>query len=244
MALEGALAQGFKALELDVSEAQRAQLVRYADLLLAQNEHMNLTAITEPLDIAELHFLDCAALLTLDGGALFPDNGINLRLIDVGTGAGFPGVVLKILRPSLHVTLLDSQQKRIDWLETLCADLGLTGIAFVHGRGEVLGHDAAFREQFDLATARAVAPLPLLSELCLPFVKTGGRFLAMKGAKAQDELKDAAKSIRALGGGAETVYAYRLPQSSAPRALVSISKLAPTAGEYPRKWTKMKKAAQ
>lgn len=219
------------------TEGQMRQLLHYAALLQAQNQVMNLTAITAPAAVAELHFLDSAALLAegLPAGA---------SLIDVGSGAGFPGVVLKILRPDLRLCLLDSLDKRVRWLESLCAALELSEVRCVHGRGELLGRDPAFREQFDFATARAVAALPLLAELCLPFVRPGGRFLAMKAQQAGEELDAARPILQTLGGAAPSLRHYRLPFSGAERALICVSKAEPTPDAYPRTWAKMKKDAR
>ena len=157
------------------------QLAEYGRLLLEKNQVMNLTAITDPDQVVKLHMLDCAALLTC---ASFADK----RLIDVGTGAGFPGMVLKILVPSLDVVLLDSLNKRLDWLGGVAQALGLSGIQTLHARAEEQALQTGWRDSFDLAASRAVAPLELLSELCLPYVKTGGQFLAMKAVDCEEEL--------------------------------------------------------
>ncbi len=167
----------------------------YCQLLLEKNQVMNLTAIREPEGAARLHMLDCAALLTLPG---LDFEG--KTLVDVGTGAGFPGMVLKMLVPSLDVTLLDSLNKRLDWLEETYAFLSLQGIRTLHARAEEQALVPGFRDSFDFATARAVAELRVLCELCLPFVKVGGLFLAMKSVDCDEELKNAAHAISHLGG--------------------------------------------
>lgn len=228
------LQAGFQAMSLSPSSRAMEQLMRYGELLLLQNERMNLTAITDPRDVALLHFLDCAALLPL---ADFSEK----RLVDVGTGAGFPGVVLKILCPSLEVTLLDSLGKRVDWLRSLCDELDLSGIHCITGRAEELGHHPAYREQFHFATARAVAALPQLAELCLPLVSVGGCFLSMKASSAQDELEAAREILPKLGGGAPQLLRYRLPCSQTERALIEIPKEHPTPLDFPRKWAKIKR---
>ena len=166
------------------------QLAEYGRLLLEKNQVMNLTAITDPDQVVKLHMLDCAALLTC---ASFADK----RLIDVGTGAGFPGMVLKILVPSLDVVLLDSLNKRLDWLGGVAQALGLSGILTLHARAEEQALQTGWRDSFDLAASRAVAPLELLSELCLPYVKTGGQFLAMKAVDCEEELSRAREQAKA-----------------------------------------------
>ena len=211
------------------------KLAEYGRLLLEQNRVMNLTAITQPDQVAGLHMLDCAALL----------NYVNFQgrtLIDVGTGAGFPGLVLKILVPSLEVTLLDSLQKRLDWLDTVISALGLEGVRTVHGRGEELAHDPAFRQAFDLAAARAVADLRVLSELCLPFVRTGGAFLAMKGVDSDAERSAARRAVETLGGRPDCVRDYEIPGAGVRHRLVLIQKTGGTPAQYPRRWAKIQKS--
>jgi 16S rRNA (guanine527-N7)-methyltransferase len=196
---------------------------------------MNLTAITEPLKVCELHFLDSAALLPL-----YDLKGKSL--IDVGTGAGFPGIVLKILEPSIHLTLLDSLKKRLDWLSALCHELELSDVKLLHGRAEEYSHDPQYRGFFDVATARAVASLPMLCELCLPYVRAGGTFLAMKTGNDPNELSSAEEITSILGGGATQCFDYTLPLTKTPRRLLAISKEMPTPSGYPRKWSKIKQA--
>ena len=211
------------------------KLARYGELLLRQNQVMNLTAITDPRDVATLHMLDCAPLLDcarLQGKAL----------IDVGTGAGFPGMVLKILCPTLELTMLDSLQKRLDWLDGVAAELGLTGVRTIHGRAEEAGLDPALRERFDFASARAVADLRVLSELCLPFVKPGGRFLAMKSTECGPELDAAAHAIAALGGELLGCHDYAIPHTDVTHRVAVIGKQSPTPARYPRRWAKIQKA--
>lgn len=212
-----------------------ALLERYGQLLIEQNKVMNLTAITEPHDVATLHMLDCAPLL--DCGRMQ-----STALIDVGTGAGFPGMVLKLLCPSLSVTLLDSLQKRLDWLDSVAAELGAEGLTTIHGRAEEAGLDPALREQFDFATARAVADLRLLAELCLPFVRVGGRFLAMKSVECDTELEQARSAIQALGGKIAGCHDYVIPHTDVTHRVVVIEKVAPTPPKYPRRWAKMQKS--
>ena len=217
-----------------VPEAAPAQLERFGQLLLKKNEIMNLTAIIRPRDVATLHMLDCAALLNCAGFQY-------KTLIDVGAGAGFPGVPLKILVPTLHVTLLDSQSRRVDWLEEASESLSLSGIAPIQGRAEEMGLDPVLREQYDFAAARAVADLRVLSELCLPFVKVDGYFLAMKGTDCDAELDSARPAIHALGGEIEQCVDYAIPHTQVNHRVVLIKKKASTPSQYPRKWVKIQK---
>ena len=234
--MQGLIGSGLAELGLSgqVPENAPAQLERFGRLLLEKNEVMNLTAIIRPRDVATLHMLDCAALLNSAGFQY-------KTLIDVGSGAGFPGVPLKILVPTLRVTLLDAQGKRVDWLEEVCGELGLSGVTVLQARAEEAGLDPAYREQYDLATARAVADLRTLSELCLPFVKVGGRFLAMKGADCDVELDDARAAIHELGGEVEQCVDYDIPHTEVTHRVVLVKKKAPTPSQYPRKWVRIQK---
>ena len=210
-------------------------LAQYGQMLLEKNQVMNLTAITEPDQVARLHMLDCAALLgcaDLKGKSL----------IDVGTGAGFPGMVLKIMEPSLELTLLDSLEKRLNWLAEVCAELGLEGVRFVHARAEEQALDPAFREQFDFATARAVASMNTLSEICLPYVKVGGQFLAMKSVDSGEEINQAASAISKLGGRLEKRYDYTIPGIGINHRVIPVSKVTPTPANFPRRWAKIQKS--
>jgi 16S rRNA (guanine527-N7)-methyltransferase len=206
-------------------------LMRYADLLVEKNKVMNLTAITEPADIATLHFLDSAALLTL---ADFKGKTV----ADIGTGAGFPGMPLKIVEPSIRLTLLDSLNKRIDFLKEVCDELGYTDVDCVHSRAEEFA--AKHRESFDFATSRAVANFQLLTELCLPLVKVGGKFLAMKGAQTREEAEEAKAAIGHLGGKIAGFYEYTV--ADVTHYAVIIEKVKPTPAQYPRAFAKIKKS--
>ena len=231
--LKTTLAEGLADLGLTPPEGAVDKLALYCDLLLEQNRVMNLTAITDPAEVVRLHFLDSAALLParlLQGK----------RVIDVGTGGGFPGVVLKLLDPTVDLTLLDSLGKRVDWLRTLCARLELSGVTCLKGRAEELSRLPEHRERYDAAVSRALASMPVLAELCLPFVKQGGLFLAMKSNKTDEEIAAARTVIGTLGGEAPFVMDYRLPGEESYRRIVTVYKSAPTPEGYPRKWSKIK----
>ncbi|MBR3473670.1 MAG: 16S rRNA (guanine(527)-N(7))-methyltransferase RsmG [Oscillospiraceae bacterium] len=206
---------------------------RYYELLTEWNKVMNLTAISGEEDTARLHFLDCAALTGLA-------DLTGKRVIDVGTGAGFPGLVLKILRPDLDLTLMDSLDKRVKFLSAVCAELGFTDVRCLHARAEEAAA-GELRQSFDLACSRAVARLNLLSELCLPFVKPGGLFIAMKGPELSEELREAEKGIRLLGGEVERTAEYAVPGTELRHNAVLIRKVTDTPKKYPRKWAQMKK---
>ena len=207
-------------------------LVRYADLLVEKNKVMNLTAITEPTDIATLHFLDCAALLKLTDFQ-------GKTVADVGTGAGFPGMPLRILEPSIRLTLLDSLNKRIDFLQEVCDDLGFGDVDCVHQRAEEFA--AEHREGFDIVTSRAVANLRMLSELCLPLVKVGGTFLSMKSVDSDAELAEAQKAIATLGGRVTDVKDYVIPGTEITHRVIFVQKMKETPQKFPRAFAKIKK---
>ena len=215
--MEEILKEGLAALGLP-DQAVPA-LVRYGELLQETNKVMNLTAITAPADIARLHFLDSAVLLTLED---FKDKSV----LDVGTGAGFPGLVLRSLEPTVRLTLLDALQKRIHFLETVCRELHLPDVACVHGRAEEFAQE--HRESFDLVTSRAVANLQILAELCLPLVKPGGTFLAMKSVDSQEELLAANRAIGLLGGEIRQVKDYRIPGTEVCHRLIFVGKVKKT----------------
>ena len=230
--MEHIIKQGLTELKLDADKA--SQLARYGKLLVEKNQVMNLTAITEYDQVARLHMLDCAAVLTcadLKGKSL----------IDVGTGAGFPGMVLKIMEPSLELTLLDSLEKRLNWLAEVCETLGITGVRFVHARAEEQAQLPDFREQFDVATARAVAGMNTLSEICLPYVKVGGRFLAMKSVDSGEEVERSATAISKLGGRLEKRFDYTIPGTDISHRIIPVLKVEPTPAKYPRRWAKIQK---
>lgn len=233
--MEEKIRTGLAMLGLSPAPEAAEKLARYGEMLIEQNKVMNLTAITEPDQVASLHMLDSAALLRY----------VNLRnktLIDVGTGAGFPGLVLKILEPSLQLTLLDGLQKRLTWLESVCEELGLENVRFLHGRAEEESLKSAHRDKYDFATARAVAAMNVLSEMCLPYVKVGGSFLAMKSVESGAELDQAAHAVKLLGGRVRRSEDYLVPHTDVTHRLVVIEKVAPTLKGYPRRWAKVQKA--
>ena len=231
--LEKILSEVLAKEQINISPEQLAQFNRYYELLIEWNEKINLTAITEVQDVAVKHFLD--SLLA----AKMVENLAGKTLIDIGTGAGFPGVPLKIMEKDLKVTLFDSLQKRLKFLDILCAELKLTDIVTIHGRAEDGGQNKDLREKFDLASARAVARMPVLLEYALPFVKVGGYFLALKGPELDEELKESAKALKVLGG--EVAEIGRFSLGGYTRNIALIKKAAPTPKAYPRKAGNMQK---
>lgn len=230
------LTQGLQEMGLTPPEGAVDKLCRYAGLLLEQNKVMNLTAITQPEQVARLHFLDSAAVLAHCG----PLAGKSL--IDVGTGAGFPGLVLKILEPSLSLTLADSLGKRINWLGEVCKALSLDGVRRLHARAEELAWEPGFRDSFDVAVSRAVAAYPLLCELCLPYVKVGGQFIAMKSVDSGDEVESGRNAVKQLGGKLLKDVDYSIPGAGVTHRLVVAEKAAATPKGLPRSWGKIKKS--
>ena len=281
--IEQRLRRGLR--ELCLPEDAAPAMARYAALLLERNRVMNLTAITDPLEAADLHFLDSAAVLRemnhvqeadFSGETAFA--GVSAfagkSVVDVGSGAGFPGLPLRLLEPSLKLTLLDAQRKRVDFLREASALLGLPDVACVHARAEefgrtdgpgggpvpgtgrgtdsgavpVVGQGAeieavpgAGRERYDFAVSRAVAALPVLAELCLPLVRSGGAFLAMKSVNCDEELSGAARAVETLGGQVERCADYTIPGTDVRHRLIVVRKVRPTPAAYPRPFAKIKK---
>jgi 16S rRNA (guanine(527)-N(7))-methyltransferase GidB len=214
-------------IDINLSEPDIEKFFRYKDILKEWNQKINLTAIEDDEGIIIKHFVDSLTILPhLDKKAV--------KLIDIGTGAGFPGIPIKIIRGDANVTLLDSLDKRIKFLDTVNQSLGLTGIEAVHGRAEDFGVKTGFRESFDVAVARAVAALPVLLEYCLPFVKVGGHFIAMKGSSAE-EVVQSKKALDILGGQIQEVKEFVIPGTDMNRSIVIVKKLRQTPTKYPRK---------
>ncbi len=221
----------FIKIDITISDKQAEQFYQYFEMLVEKNKVMNLTAITEFEEVVMKHFIDSCLFSSkyIDG------DGSGKSLIDVGTGAGFPGLPLKILYPGLKVTLLDSLNKRINFLQEVIEALGLTGIDTVHYRAEDGARDVKLREQFDFAVSRAVANLAALSEYCVPFVRQGGSFIAFKSGGADEELAKAKRAIFLLGGKEEKCLNGTLPETDIARSLIFIYKKDGTSKKYPRK---------
>ncbi|MFT9055532.1 MAG: 16S rRNA (guanine(527)-N(7))-methyltransferase RsmG [Ethanoligenens sp.] len=220
---------------IELHEEQIKQLEMYTQLLLEWNEKINLTAIIDPKEIAVKHYLDSLSLLHFAP----PEQGA--AILDVGSGAGFPGIVLKIARPDLHLTCMDGTQKRVHFLTMLAETLHLQEVNCLHARAEEAGRQGTLRETFDYVTARAVSNLRMLCEYCLPFVKIGGRFVAMKGPDGETEAHEAQKAIHVLGGKIAHISTFTLPATAFSRTLVEIIKTANTPVAYPRSSGIMKK---
>lgn len=222
--------------KITLTENQYEQFQKYFELLVEWNEKMNLTAITDESGVALKHFADSLSLLN------FVDIPQNSSIADVGTGAGFPGVVLKIARPDIKLTLIDSLNKRLVFLGEVCAQLGIEA-ELIHSRAEDGARDEKLRESFDFAVSRAVARMNVLSEYCLPYVKVGGAFCAMKGAQANEEFKESLNAINTLGGKLENKYFFELPENGGERAIAVVRKVRNTPQKYPRQSGKIKAKA-
>lgn len=220
------LQHGSRELGVPLDEKQINQLEKYSRLLLEWNEKMNLTAIRDEEGIAVKHFLDSLTALTT--------GYVKGKVIDVGTGAGFPGLVLKIAKPEISLTLLDSLNKRISFLKEVSSALELNDVEFVHSRAED-GARGILRAGFDTVVSRAVANMTVLSELCLPYLKTGGRFLALKGPLADEELENAKRAVHILGGEVEKVEKVKIPYSDLSHKIIIVKKVRQTPLQYPRK---------
>ncbi len=221
--------------DFTLSEDKIHQLRIFYDNLLEWNKVMNLTAITEEEDVYTKHFLDSYSFLTSVSRETFcPENG-TFRLIDVGTGAGFPGIPIAVAFPEINVTLMDSLNKRVKFLEDTVQKLGLKNVVCIHARAEELAHDSKYREQFDVVVSRAVANLSTLSEYCIPFVKQGGKFVAYKGDKAAEEIPAGNKAAAMLGAKLTREFSFYLPETDYRRTILTYTKKESTAKKYPRK---------
>ena len=231
--MEAILRKGFAALGIAMPEDAARRFEAYYEFLSERSRVMNLTAISGEADTANLHFLDSAALFS----------ALDLRgrsVIDVGSGAGFPGIPLKIISPDIALTLLDSQKKRVDFLTELCSRLDLDDVQCLWARAEEAPAD--LRGSFGIAVSRAVARLQILSELCMPFVGVGGFFLAMKGSDTKKELDEAQSALAALGGKLQSVFEYTIPDTDVCHSVVIIEKISETPDIYPRRYSKIQKS--
>ena len=218
-----------EALNIVLNEKQLAMFETYYEMLVEKNKVMNLTAITEKNEVIDKHFIDSISLKKA------MDVTKPVKVLDLGTGAGFPGIPLKIAYPNLQVTLLDSLNKRIKFLQEVIEELSLEGIDAIHGRAEDYAKQSGYREQFDICVSRAVANLATLSEYCLPYVKQGGCFISYKSGAVQEELEQSKKAIKELGGRVKEVIPFVLPDTDIERTFVVIEKVKQTPRKYPRK---------
>lgn len=229
MELKQQLIEGAKILNIELTDKQVDQFIKYKELLVEWNEKMNLTAITEDFEVITKHFLDCLTV----------QSSIDLTkvntLVDVGTGAGFPGLVLKIAFPNIKITLIDSLNKRLKFLQEVIDTLGLEDIECVHGRAEDLGKNKLYREQFEVCASRAVANLAVLSEYTLPFVKKEGYLIALKGQKLDEELAQGEKAIEILGGKIDGIFDVVVPYTDLNHRIAKVKKVKETPKKYPRK---------
>lgn len=218
---------------ISLTDTQKSAFEIYAKMLVEWNEKMNLTAITAEDDIAVKHFIDSISILK------YIDINPNAKLIDIGTGAGFPGIPLKIMRPDIELTLLDSLNKRLLFLDEVCKAINVTAKT-IHARAEEYSQKPEYREKFDYAVSRAVANLPALCEYCIPYIKKNGLFISMKGSDGENELSLAKNAIAVLGGQADKLHTFTLPDNST-RTIITIKKITATPSKYPRRGTKISK---
>lgn len=223
------LERGCQLLNLSITEKQEEQFMQYYELLVEWNKVMNLTGITEFDEVMRKHFLDSLSIVK----AIEKKN--MLRVLDLGTGAGFPGIPLKIMFPEWDIVLLDSLNKRIKFLNEVIGQLGLQKISTIHGRAEDFARKEEYREKFDLVVSRAVANLSSLSEYCLPYVKQQGIFVSYKASDVEEEVREAKKAVTVLGGNLEKTVEFQLPDTDIDRTLLVIQKIKKTPGKYPRK---------
>ena len=216
--------------KISVSEHQLNQLATFYELLVEKNKVMNLTGITEWDDVMLRHYIDSLSI-----AEIFDLSNFEGKVLDLGTGAGFPGIPLKILFPNLKITLFDSLNKRIKFLQEVIDACGLTSIEAVHGRAEEFGRNSSYRENYDLVVSRAVANISTLSEYCLPFVKVGGNFISYKTENIEEEISESGNAISLLGGRVSEVKHFKLFESDMDRALLKIEKVKPCGKKFPRK---------
>ena len=229
------LIDGCKKLGLELDELKAEKLYRYYELVVEKNKVMNLTAITEEDEFISKHFVDSLSIIKAPDLKDELAQAKGIKLIDVGTGAGFPGMVLKIVFPSLKITLFDSLKKRLNFLDEVVAELELKDIETLHGRAEDYGNNKLYREKYDICVSRAVANMSSLSEYCLPFVKPDGLFVAYKSGESHSEIREASEAIKILGGNTEDIQDFMLPDSDIERSIVSVRKIKKTPAQYPRK---------
>lgn len=222
------LINGLKELGVSLADEQINQFLDYYELLVEWNKVMNLTAITDYEEVITKHFIDSLSVVKSC------DLNDNLKILDLGTGAGFPGIPLKIAFPNLNIVLVDSLNKRINFLNEVINKLNLKNISAYHARAEEIGKDKKHREQYDICVSRAVANLATLSEYCMPFIKVGGKFIPYKSGKIDDEIISSENAIRILGGKMDQVYKFKLPKTDMERSLVVIDKINNTPSIYPR----------
>jgi len=223
------LYDGCEKMGISIAEEQIEKLLEFKDIVLEFNKQMNLTSIKNERDFIIKHLLDSISCL------LISEVQDNIKIIDVGTGAGFPSIPLKIMLPSIKLTLIDSQSKKIEFLKEACAELGLTDVEFIHGRAEEYGQNLEYRESYDLVLSRAVAPMNVLTEYCLPFLKVGGNFVCQKGPRLNDELMEAEAAILVLGGNVKYVKSVSLIFDELNHKILVIEKISKSPTKYPRK---------
>lgn len=221
-------------LNIQLTEQQIQQFYQYYQMLIERNKVMNLTSITEEKQVITKHFVDSLSIV-LALPKLLDGNEKEISLIDVGTGAGFPGIPIQIAFPQCRVVLLDSLNKRIKFLQEVCEELGLNQIQAVHGRAEDFGRNPKFRERFSVCVSRAVAHLSVLSEYCLPFVQIGGRFISYKSGEVEMEVQEAEQAVKILGGKVEKIHSFTLSETDIKRSFVIIQKEKKMERAYPRK---------
>lgn len=227
------LQKSFASINIELTDEQTQQFLLYADLLCEWNEKINLTTITDFPEIVIKHFVD--SLMISQSSNVSRETLANGKIIDVGTGAGFPGIPLKIIYPNAKITLLDSLNKRVTFLNQVISELHLKKITAIHGRAEEVGRNPEHREHYELCVSRAVANLSTLSEYCLPFVRRGGYFVAYKSGNIKEEVAEADKAVNVMGGKFTEIEMFQLPNTDIQRSLVPIRKTSPTPKKYPRK---------